>query len=560
MNPRRFWFIAFALFSISVKVVAQNVPICPAPVLLALSRAGSACFALERNQACYGNGSAGAMFQTSLDEPFAKAGDIVPLNAMRSIQTLPVDKGVSVVQLLVQASLSDTEAHSMALFMFGDVSITNLVDDLPEVSVTAKGTLNIRSLPEANSEIVTQLAVNRGLIANGRTSDQKWLRVHIPDSQALGWVAVESVSAKQSFDMLSVVDRTSPVKRPFQVMVLKTGNAALCDGTVVGGLLLQTPNVTQSVSLTFNGVDLHVSGTSYLETIDSGFLTINVVDGNVEIADRDQTVTFVPAGARLRVPIDSENVFSNGVVKVEPYVNSELVGLPLNNLPNRVKVIGALTGEQIASAQSDHQNQSEAASNAATPQPPPSCRYVTTGTVTLWAGPGEFYEAINEIRADARVYPVLQLADANGQVWWQLSNSNWIHANAVRKIGDCPEIPTTDVVPLQPYNTLSLETCKSLNGPLRVGQEVTIQFTPPAFENYYDASIALKVDPGRITIDERYQSVNASKPITIGTAGTEQERYVRMFATQWTATGGSHQIIGKRLSYILTCDITIPFG
>ena len=264
---------------------------------------------------------------------------------------------------------------------------------------------------------------------------------------------------------------------------------------------------------------------------------------------------------RVRIPIDAERVMIKDVTfVVEPYVNDDLVGLPLNNLPNRVKVIDALNAEQITALQTQHISQQEAAVNVATPQPSPSCRYVTTGTATLWAGPGEFYEAINEIRADARVYPILQITDVNGQTWWQLSNSNWIHANAIRKIGDCPNIPVTNNIPPQPYNTLSLETCKSQNGPLRVGQEVTIQFTPAAFENYYDASIALNVDPGRITIDDRRQPVNASKPITIGTAGTEQERYVRVFSTQWTATGGSHQIIGKRLSYILTCDITVPFG
>ena len=95
---------------------------------------------------------------------------------------------------------------------------------------------------------------------------------------------------------------------------------------------------------------------------------------------------------------------------------------------------------------------------------------------------------------------------------------------------------------------------------MRVGQEVTIKFTPPAFENYYDASIALRVDPGQISIDERYKHVEASKPISIGTAGTDQERYVRIFSTRWQATGGAHEIISERLSYILTCNITVPFG
>jgi hypothetical protein len=185
---------------------------------------------------------------------------------------------------------------------------------------------------------------------------------------------------------------------------------------------------------------------------------------------------------------------------------------------------------------------------------------VTLGTSTLWAGPADFYEAINEIGAGQPVSPVLQITDADGAVWWQLGNSNWIRAGEVRQSGECAEIPVTDFVPRQEYNTISLERCETQNGPLRVGQLVTLEFTPPAFENYYDANLALRVDPGEITIDERYQYVRASDPISIGTAGTDQERYVRVFSTTWTATGGAHRIISERLSYILSCDITVPYG
>ena len=297
MKRYLFWYILVTLFSISFKVAAQAALICPAPVLLAFSRSGSACFALEHNQACYGNGSAKATFQNSAhDDAFAKAGDIVPLNLVRSISTLPIDKGVSIANLLVQASLSDSEAHSVAFLMFGDVTVTNLVDDLPEISVAAKGTLNIRATPETDGDIITQLALNKGLIANGRTSDKKWLRVHIPDSQALGWVATEIVAAQQGIDSLAVVDISTPVYRPFQIMTVKTEDAALCDGKVAGGLLLQTPNITQSVDLVLNGVDFQLAGSAYIQTADSGYLSINVLDGNAQVIDSSEA-NFVPAGA-----------------------------------------------------------------------------------------------------------------------------------------------------------------------------------------------------------------------------------------------------------------------
>ncbi len=561
MKPRPFWYIFFVLFSISVKVAAQAAPVCPPAVLLDFARSSSTCFKLGRNQACYGNGSASITFQNAASTtPFTQPGAIVPLEQVRSITISPLDNRVSIASLAVQASLNDSEARSAAFLLFGDGSIENRVDYTPEISVKAKGTLNIRATPAVNGEIIKQLALNKGLIANGRTADRKWLRVHVPDSQRFGWVASEIVSSQQNLDTLSVVDASTPIYKPFEVMRLTTRDAALCDGSVRGGLLIQTPNVEQFVSMNINGVQVSLAGTAYLHTVDSGYLTINLLDGEADISRNNET-HFVPAGARIRIPIDINSSEVNGESSTaEPYDNDSLIGLPLNNLPNRVKLANALTSEQITALLTKRQSEQATAATIATTEPPQACRYITAGTTTLWAGPGEFYEAINEIPAATRVFPVLRITDADGIVWWQLNNSNWLRARAVTQRGECADIPLTDFVPSPPYNTLSLETCQTQNGPLRVGQKVTIKFTPPAFENYYDASIALRVDPGQISIDERYKYVNASKPTSIGTAGTDQERYVRVFTTNWTATGGSHRIIGERLSYILTCNITVPFG
>lgn len=561
MKSRSIWYVIFVLFSVSMKVAAQAAPICPPAVLLDFARSSSACFQLERNQACYGNGAVSATFQDEAKAAtFVQAGDIAKLDQMRSISLSPSDEDVAIVSLAVQASLSDTEASSVSFLLFGDASIENGIDYLAEISATAKGTLTIRGTPEAKGDILAQLAVNKGVVVNGRSADNKWLRVVIPDSPAYGWVAAELVSAQQSLDVLSVVDVSTPVLNPFQVMTVKTADAGLCDGKVAGGLLIQTPNVEDAVSMTINAVTVKLAGTAYITTMDSGSLTINILDGEAEVWRNDE-MRFIPAGAKVNISTDAEtNQATDAPSAAEPYVITTFEGLPLNNLPNRVKVAEALTPEQIATLTTEHEKEPVMVIDQSTPEPSRVCRYFTTGTSTLRAGPGEFYEAINEIAANARVYPVLQIKDADGGVWWQLSNSNWIKARAVRQLGECAEIPITDVAPAQPYNIISMETCKTRNGPLRAGQQVTIEFTPAAFENYYDASIALQVDPGQISIDERFQRVYASNPISIGTAGTDQERYVRIFSTTWKATGGTHEIISERLAYILTCNITVPFG
>ncbi|MBZ0286399.1 MAG: hypothetical protein K8I30_02205, partial [Anaerolineae bacterium] len=400
----------------------------------------------------------------------------------------------------------------------------------------------------------------KGVIANGRTADGAWLRVQVPDSEEYGWASREVVAAQGNLDELVVVGIETPIYNPFQVMTVSTEDAGLCDGSVPGGLLIQSPNVEDQVQMYINSVDVRLSGTAYLDTLTADYLTVTLLDGSADIRAGGED-RFVPAGSRALIPIDPEFGQVDGAPSpAEPYDINRLTGLPINNLPGRLTIAEALTTEQIAALTAEHMAAVEAAANVEPVETVERCKRVTVGTATLWAGPAEFYEAINEIAAGRPIYPVLQIADADGAVWWQLQNSNWIQANAVRQSGECDEIPVTDFVPRQQYNTISMERCETQNGPLRVGQVVTIQFTPPAFENYYDARLAVRVDPGQFTIDERYQYVQASDPISIGTAGTEQERYVRVFSTTWTATGGAHRIISERLSYILSCDITVPFG
>ncbi len=560
MKKYPFWVICFLLFGVSWGVAAQATGVCSSDVLLALARSGSACFSLERNQACYGNGAASAVFQgETTGASFVQAGDTIDLDQVDSVAVHSTEGDISVANLLVQASLSDTEEHSVVFLLFGSAAIQNHVHYLPEIPVMAIGTLNIRSTPENDGDIITQLALNKGVVANGRTSDSEWLRVYIPDSEQFGWASREVVSAQENLDTLAVVDVETPVYNPFQVMTVQTADAGLCGGGVPGGLLIQTPNVEHPVQMFMNSVDVHLAGTAYFDTLTNGHLTVTVLDGEADILAGGES-RFVPAGSRALIPIDTEFGQVNGTpLAAEPYQPDKLEGLPINNLPGRLTIADPLTTAQIETLLSERLAE-QAATIIVTPEPVETCKRITMGTSTLWAGPAEFYEAINEIRAGQLVYPVLQITDADGIVWWQLQNSNWIRSKDVSQSGECDEIPLTDFVPRQQYNTLSLESCETQNGPLRVGQILTIQFTPPAFENYYDARIAIQVDPGQITIDERYQYVSASDPISIGTAGTEQERYVRVFSTTWTATGGVHRIIGERLSYILTCDITVPFG
>jgi hypothetical protein len=546
-----------ALLSLIFVIPAQaQEPICPPKILLSLSRSGSACFGLERNEACYGNGAVESVFQGSANRTFMKPGDIVEAAALGSVHVAPLENDISIASLYIQASLTDNEERSVTLLLLGDAEIENKVPPLPEIVITATGALNIRHMPEIDGEIVERLAINKTVIANGRTEESDWLRVKIPNTNDLGWIGADVGRADGDVRTLAVVGIDTPVYRPFQVMTLKTQEYALCDGALNSGLLLQTPNTFTSVDLIMNGIQMKLAATAFFQAQPGGNLVVHVLQGQVEMTVNGET-RFVPAGARASVAIDEDGSATDTPSPAEPYDLAVLSGLPLNSLSVRLMLVDPLTQEGIEAAIAQQAVIEVTEEPVANPVVVSRCRRQTRRSTTLWAGPGLFYDAVNNLPSGSNVRPVFQTTDADQNIWWQLGNSNWVQASDIVQSGECDPIPVTNVVQTPRTNTLSLETCASRNGPLRVGQEVTIEFIPPPWNNLGEARDAVLVDPGRITVGAQNLRVYASEPIRLGTA---DDRYLRTFSAVWVATAGTYRIEGNRLHYLPTCTITVPVG
>ena len=320
---RLLWF--FYVLLLPAVVSAQAT--CPANVLLAQSRARSACATLDLNQACYGSGQVDAQAQPGSTIHLDQPGKIENLALLRQVTTDSA-AGWSVLLLDLQANLAGTEGRSAFALLFGDTEIANLVPPLPEITVTATGTVNIRRTP--NGEIVDQIGVRGTLTANGRSGD--WLRVYIPNSGELGWISSQTVSG--SFANLNLVDPNAPFYRPFQTFTLYTGHGdAPCAGAPSSGMLLQTPPTTP-VNFIINGTILRLSGTAFLQTnsTSGGTFTVNLLEGESEIEAAGTTI-FIPAGARVVLNTDST------LSPAEPFDPEDVGALPLNNLPFRLRAI-----------------------------------------------------------------------------------------------------------------------------------------------------------------------------------------------------------------------------
>lgn len=541
---------------IPADVTAQDADQCSQRVLVALARAGAVCQRIEHEQACYGYGSLAATFSpASAENVLAEVGDFASIGPLQTLTVQSTGQpDWSIAQLQIQADLVERDQRSITLLLFGDATLTNQVPYVPEIMITSIGTLFVRATPEPEGEIITQLGLRDTALANGRTDDGRWLRITIPNTNQLAWVSRDVLTTQEDINHLDIVDETTPFFHPLQVLSLQTGtHDAPCPGTPESGLLIQTPNTFTDVTLIVNGVTLRIAATAFLQTED-GDLTIHVLDGHAEV-NAQGGAQYVPAGAQTQVALDADFAAAGPPDPALPYPFMRLETLPLNNLAYR-----------FALPQPPDQDTIEAmvaAYYAPPPTPAPDetlaentrCVREMNRNASLWAGPGMYFEIVRPITAGTRVYPIYQVTDAERIDWWQLTNNNWVRVDAVTSTGECDDVPITTRVEAPPTNTLSVERCETTNGPIRVGQRVTIEFIPPAFETPNAALEAPQIDPGRITVGPQRISVYASNPIKIA-----EERYIRVFRGTWTAQAGSYRIEARRLSYILTCDITVPLG
>jgi len=529
--------IGLILLALSVSSTLAQAE-CPADVLLAHARAGGICNTTERGTLCYGNGSVGTELRTT-DTEFSQPGHHALVDEVDSI-TLDSSEDWSVATMRLQTSIGDVDQRSVFALMFGNVQIENLVAAVPELLVIARGTVNIRTAPLNNAEILDSIGIRGELMANGITEDGEWLRVIVPDRAVFAWITAEGVTVQGDVSLLNIVSGDDPFYRPFQQMTLHTGiDDSRCAGAPESGILIQTPNIEDENILIVDGLTLRLSGTAFIQAADS--LDVTVLNGYALLNEQ-----YVPAGAQAEAELAAEfNVSAASGFEAET-----VSMLPLNFLEYRFPAATVLSADEIAELTAQFFAPPETTTDV-----PARCVRLTTETTQLRSGPGASYPVTYTIAARRRVYPLTQATGDDGAIWWQLRGANWMRASGVESRGDCAELPVTgqEYIRESRTNTLNLETCTTSNGPLIAGQYVTIEFVPRAWETIADALDAPRRDLGRITIDGDYLYIQISDPIQIAT-----DRWVRVFSAYWTAEAGTFRIAGTRLAYEVICNITVP--
>lgn len=548
--------------SVSFVLAQTTTALCPPQALLSIARAGAACANLEAGMACYGSGTVtSTAAEGSISPGLVQLGDRVPLRDLQTISVRPsatdAEARISMAALAVRTSSWTGTMANFLLLVDGDMG--SLVAPPVELVMQATGSLNVRSAPAPNAEILAELGVNNSVVATGRSGD--WLRVAVPATGEVGWVSASLLRAPGNGNVNSLPEAEpgDEVAQPFQIVHLSSDASAACDGNLPAGALLQTQStdLTDAVTLSINQVMLRLAGTVFLVPRDGQFRFV-MLDGIAEIS-AGGAARFVPAGAQSIVALDAEGNAAGAPSSAAPYDAALTAALPINNLPRRFQVTAPLSQSTI--------DAQIAALTAPTPtpfriEPTPmnACRRTLGHDATIWSGPGEDYEALTELEAGMAITPLLATTDRSGAVWWQLGNSGWVARADVVERGDCTGlvVPRTGRVAAPRTNTYSLERCESFNGPVRSGQRVTFEFIPPAWENLGEALAALRTDPGRFTLNSERYYANASDPFRLGeNVDPLEDRYLRRFTLVWTAEPGTYRITGDWLSYEPSCNLTV---
>lgn len=345
-------------------IQAQPAGDCPALVQEALDTTDTVCAVVDRNRVCYGNIMAEAQAQEGISPlTFETPGDQVEVADIHALQLSVMDLsadiwGVAIMKL--QANLPDTlPGQNVTIVLFGDVQVTNAVEPGgPEIEMRATSGVNVRQRPSTDASVLRSLNVAEIVTATGRSADNSWIRIALADDpQGAGWVFAQYLTTEGDINTLTVLDPSAPVYGPMQAFYFRSGiGDAPCAEAPESGLLIQTPEGSRRVRLLVNEVEIELGSTAYLQAETGNEMIVNLLEGTAQVTAASET-QFVPAGTRVRIPLDDQGTASGAASAPEPYEDAPLEPLPVILLDEEITVQTALTEAEIEDALSAPSNQ-----------------------------------------------------------------------------------------------------------------------------------------------------------------------------------------------------------
>ncbi|MCB9450283.1 MAG: SH3 domain-containing protein [Anaerolineaceae bacterium] len=511
MGIRFIRFISVFWIVLSFSLTARAQADCSLFMEGALETAATACAGLGHNQLCFGYPPVRVVSRTdgnTFNVP--SSGNRLDISTVQSLQTSLLslsDQNWGVSIMNVQANLPS--GMNATYVLFGDAEINNTGTAAQvEARIVSTNPINVRRTPSAQGAVVAVLNPDTLLIVNGRNAGD-WLHLQLDDGRE-GWVAAYLVQTDGDLATLSRVDSETVGYALMQAFTFRTGTGDTgCAEAPQSGLLIQTPDIENSIQLQINGVDIQLSGTAFLQSEAGNSLILTVLEGMGVMHALDKSV-MVPAGAASSAVIDENQQVSEAPLSPTPYNLEDLQGLPLALLPRPIEMIEPLLQREINRQMACRITATTAGTNF---REGPATAYFATGTLTV-----------------NQSYRVTGRTDGlDGFNWWRVGNRRWVRSDVVTTSGNCGDVAFVDDRPTQPSTTgYSTDlTCTSERVIYaKAGDVITIS------DSYYSSAVQVGDIITRLYVDRDvvYEGAGAAS----GTGLT--------WTTTWVATSGIHNV------------------
>ena len=339
------WILLTLALSLPVVSLAQD-NICNQLIQTALEAADEVCSPTLRTQACYGHDMLEAQPQTGLDDfNFNQVGDIVEVAQIRTLRLSAMDLqnetwGVALMNL--QANLPDEQPNqNIKLLLFGDVQVRNIINTPNPVDVVlqSEGRANVRRLPNSQAFVIGTLPSGDTVTARGRSADNEWLLVDMPDGETQGWISAELIEDfRDAVATLSEVEPALSEYGPMQAFYVRTGDKrSTCAEAPNDGLLIQTPEGVAEVRLWINQVKIRLGSTIFVSANPGEGMTVQTLEGHASVEAMGVEYTAM-AGTSVSVPLGTDEKPSAPPKPPKPIKREEVENLPVTHLEREITV------------------------------------------------------------------------------------------------------------------------------------------------------------------------------------------------------------------------------
>ena len=333
--------------------LAQDI--CEVPIQTTLDH----CVGMRFGETCYGYDSMDISLHPGhpvLENPdrarFLPNGALLPTDALSRLQTAPIDpdqKTWGIALIAIQDQINE-DSSTLFLIAQGDVRLQDMsreISGLEDCTVMpASNNMNVRQEPSVDTATVGTLPLGASLPITGRSEDEAWWWVELPDDAGNGWIFAEFVEATCEIDDVPIISGEGEVidaNRRYQSMQA----VQLQTGTAPNACALPDSLIAQSqgpVPLWVNKSTIMLDGTVVLRTDPDGALLVESLDGSALIERGTVghmaipgTVVRVPVVAERPIPEDDEEAIPTPQ-PAQAYDEEAVANMPNTLLPQFVEI------------------------------------------------------------------------------------------------------------------------------------------------------------------------------------------------------------------------------